>query len=295
MKPTLLTFFLLIVSASFAFSQKIEFHLDGRINKIENASHLDVEEFPSSRSSVLSDSTLEISFGRATRSYRSKYSAKLGFEFGVSADITLNDRLSVTTGLGLAYSEIEVDVEFVDFQFDVFRVDTISFIPSTNGFIIDCDRTINTIGDLREINNRPVLSTIDLMIPLGLQYKLLPGKLDLQIGGVLQTPVYADARRERYELVRSFTSSGIVCEYTIEEYQDEFIKRLSFMRVSLQGMIRYHLLKGVRVDVGVRKMLNNSFLPAEFGAASYDFRPLNYTFGFSYTLGKKQLLNSDKI
>ncbi|MEL6558621.1 MAG: hypothetical protein AAFQ94_10585 [Bacteroidota bacterium] len=291
-KATTLLTLQLIVTINLLNAQTLEFSLNGKINSIENSSNENMQEFISSRSQVLTDSTQLVTTGLGSNTFRRNFQTELGFEFGIGLDISLNDRLSIATGLGFTYSELEIQTEFIDFQFDPITFDTIPYSPPiSSGGLFGCTRTINTISDLPEIDNKPVVRFVDLSIPIGIQYKIIPGKLDLQVGGLLQTPIYADAPREFYDIERTPTTDGIECEWVVEEFQDDFQKRFTFARVSLQSVVRYHFLKNVSAEVGIRKMLNNAYQEENFGGTTIEFRPLSYTFGFSYILGQKKMNN----
>lgn len=282
----------LVVTTHFLNAQTLEFSLNGKINRIENSSNENIQEFFTTSSQVLTDTSQLVSSGFASSTFRRNFQTELGFEFGFGLDISLNDRLSIATGLGFTYTELEIQTEFIDFQFNAVTADTIPYSPPfSSGGALGCTRTINTIASLPEINNEPIVRFVDLSIPIGIQYKVIPGKLDLQVGGLLQTPIYADAPREFYDLQRTPTTDGIECKWVVEEFQDDSQKRFSFARVSLQSVVRYHFLKNVSAEVGIRKMLNNVYREEDFGNPTIEFRPLSYTFGFSYTLGQKKLNN----
>ena len=284
----------IIVTANFLNAQTIEFSLNGKINRIKNSSDIFNSENISTRFDFISDSTQVISTGLSNIRYRNSYQAEIGFEFGLGMDISLNERFSIATGLGFTYSEIRIQNEIIDSQFDILNSDTIPSMssPPPISLLFGCSYTINSISNLPQISaNQPIVSFIDLSIPIGIQYKIIPDKLDLQIGGLLQTPIYADAPRKQYDLQRTPTANGIECEWVIDEYQDDSMKRFSFARISLQSTVRYHFLKNVSAEIGVRKMLNNAYRQEEFNGPDLEFRPLSYTFGFRYTLGQKKLNN----
>ncbi|MGB3465949.1 MAG: outer membrane beta-barrel protein, partial [Cyclobacteriaceae bacterium] len=211
--------FLLCLVTLSANAQKIQFHVNAGVNQYADDSQTDIQKFFNIRNTIINDTTQVLQFGetRIERDYA--FSPRLGYELGVSSDIQLSKRFKVSIGLGVQYYEINFSSTLISFDFESYVSDTTFFSPVAfppNQFS-GCSFTTNTPQDLREPDSGLGVTQVDLAIPFGIEYAVIPDKLDINIGGILQTPVFSDATFEFVDLHREYSPGQIVCEYFINE------------------------------------------------------------------------------
>jgi len=280
----------LLAITSSCLAQRLNFYLNAKVNRYEVYVFDRAESFISTDSEFVNDTTRI--FNRYTNSFtqRKNYNADLGFELTVTADVMLHDRISLGAGLGLGYSSFSLGRE----QFSNTRtfVNSVTVVGDFNANLPDipfCDRFTNTRSDLPDLNREERVTLYDLLIPVSIEYKLIREKLDLQLGVLIQTPVNAEAKREFYTTRREAVGNEIVCTHAIGVTDNFNLKKLKDVKFSPQAFLRYHFFDGLRVDLGVRKAVSDTFYNTDFQFDENEYKPLNYSLGFSYALAKSKL------
>lgn len=282
----------IIAGSSFSHGQQISFHLNAGANSYNSGSQVEYTEYFFTRSLQINDSTSITQYGPRTFSESFTFSPEAGHEIGLTAEIQLKKRLKVIAGIGTQFVKIDHTSQFTDIDFIPVITDTLIVRIIDSSPFGGCSFTINSPADLPDPDRDPELALLDLSIPVQIEYAIIPDKLDLNLGAIIQTPLLAKATYENLYLHRTYYPGEIVCEYRIKEYEYAALKNLNNIKFNLQAMVKYELFTGVKVYAALRQMLSNTFdVHVNDFRRKYQFKLQGYSFGVSYMLGKKKLTN----
>ena len=224
-------------------------------------------------------------------STRINYEPDPGVEIFGSFTIPLTSRFSLVTGLGLSYysfrAEDENDVDFVaTLSVDTLESNEQIIFP---GVLLDCDCYENSIDDIIHADFRPYYKHLNLMIPAGVDFAVIPGRLTAGVGVFSQIPLYAGVNRNLVSIDRYEMDGMTKCRYNLVETQDNSGDGIRHFQAGISAGVKIGFLPSLHLGIGARKLLTNVFVNPEYQSSSFfadDFRPISITVGVTYSFHK---------
>ena len=273
-------------------AQGVGFELKGGLLFPQHGSHIQVDPdtFNIYRADIFGGDTSYIHYTIAgeLRSER-EYFGETGYEVNGLFTIPLTNRLTLKTGIGFNYFSF-----YSDLRITVNYLDTISIGTEEPDFPIifpiggSCDCYENTIADLGPIDDKDRFQQVNMMIPVGLDFKIVPRRLGIHVGGYVQFPLYGRYKRELIS-VSSYESEGMTkCRYNKSKYTNTSGDGIRHVQAGVDAGFRWDLFDRLSLNVGVRKLLTNVFVAPENQENSIGvnvYKPLSFAAGVSYRFG----------
>ena len=268
-------------------AQKVGFELNARVNYSQPSEYTNREVRESFSRFPLNDSTDILTLWELSIDHTSDYKTNPGFEVNGLFNIRMSDRFSLRTGMGLNYGSFSVGSSLNFTLGDMISVDTIP--RDTNdifpiGSLCDCYEN-NSEDVIDGLDERTHQSMLNLAIPVELGYDIIPGKLSIRAGAYFQTPLYAAAKREYIDVEVSTTEDMTKCKFVIAEEKNTAATGINNFQWGVSSWINYQLSPKLQVEVGVRKLMNDTYVKEELQIITYDnnsFKPLTFSAGISY-------------
>jgi hypothetical protein len=218
-----------------------------------------------------------------------QYYGKTGYELNGLFTIPLSGRLALKTGIGFNYFSFYADQQFSFSYGDTISIDTLAspdfpFIGGIGG----CDCYENTIDDLGPIDDKERFQHINMMIPVGLDFEIVPHRLGIHVGGYVQFPLFASYKQESIS-VSSYESEEMTkCRFFKNEYSNTSGDGIRHVQAGVDAGIRWSLFDRLSLNVGVRKLVTNVFVaPENQNSSDYPnvYKPFSFSAGVSYRFG----------
>jgi hypothetical protein len=269
-------------------AQGVGFELKAGLLFPQDGSHIQVDPdtFNIYRSDIFGGDTSYIHYTIAgeLRSER-QYYGKTGYEVNGLFTIPLANRLSLKTGIGFNYFSF-----YSDLRISVNYLDTISTDTEEPDFpfitpIGSCDCYENTIDDLGPLDDKERFEHVNMQIPVGLDFKIVPRRLGIHVGGYVQLPVFASYKRQAIS-IQSYESEDMTkCRYLLNEYTNTSGDGIRHVQAGVDAGVRWNIFDRISLNVGVRKSLTNVFVAPENQESSFGvnvYKPLAFSAGVSY-------------
>jgi len=237
----------------------------------------------------LNDSTVIRTQSEFIIENKQEYTPDIGFEANGLFSIKLSNRFSLNTGIGLNYFSYKVGTLSQGYFGGTIKVDTISYypiivFPGPNA----CDCYENSYADVSaDFDRRIHMEMINLTIPAEIGYTIIPHKLEIRAGMFMQTPLYAASKREFIDIERMTMDDTTKCKYIRALEKNEGTIGISNFQCGVSARIAYEIFPNLRLEVGIRKLVNDMYVKEEYQLYSNDnnsFKPLTFSAGLSYRL-----------
>ena len=297
---------LLLVSFVFllgtrGFTQNLMFQVSGGVHHLVNQDYSHEYEATvfTSRPWYFEDDTFSINQQVIAReTYTTYYYGKIGYNATVDLMIPVGSRVFLSTGLGFNYSAYsytsDYDIDFID----TLSTDTVphsgSFLPG-GGFSTDCDCYENSYLDVRNQIRFPSVRSLSLSIPVKVNFDILPRKLSLNIGAYGQIPLWIEQKKSNVSIEQHESEGMTKCEYVVLQQVDLSGNGIRRLQVGLSAGIQVSLFDGFGLNVGVSKMLTNTYVSHEYQStySVKDYRPYQVSAGVVYTF--RQNANRENV
>ncbi len=271
--------------------QRVSFEIVGKVGYMNDQSYQTVREFDATSHLVLNDTMYLRTRGVIRSVNLTTYSAKLGYEIQGRVTISLSERFSLRTGLGLNYTAFSIGKESMGFEWISTTQDTIERVAGTGigGGISLCDVYDNSSVDVGDINRDLQNQIINLTIPLELGFEVIPGKLRTHVGVFFQTPVLTISKNESLILKREMMNGEYRCRFEKIENENRSGDGFNNLQFGLSASVQYEFFKGIGVEIGVSKAMSSVFVNEVYQSTfsrNGVFKPFIISAGFSYKFGQ---------
>lgn len=284
-----------LLLSTFAFSQPITLQVSGGVNHLVNQDYSNVNQTTvfAIRPWYFEDDTFRISQQiLANQFYKTHYIGKIGYSGALDVMIPISSRLFLSTGVGFNYSAYSFSDDYdIDFL-DTLSTDT---LPYTGSFLPDgvvsfeCDCYENSYLDIRNQVQNPTVQALGLVIPLKMNFDLLPHRLSFNIGAFTQIPLWI-AQKKTGVSIEQYESEGMTkCKYVVLNQVDLSGNGIRRMHVGFSAGVQLNLFNGFGLNLGVSKQLTNMYVGHEYQSAYAvkDYRPYQVNASVVYTFKQK--------
>lgn len=295
MSARLLLVFLAFFLCTRGYTQNGMIQVSGGINHLVNQDYSHEYEATvfTSRPWYFEDDTFSINQQVIAREmYNTHYYGQIGYSAAMDIMMPVGSRFFVSTGIGFNYSAYSFSTDF-DIEFiDTLSTDTVPhsgfFLPG-GGFSEECDCYENSYLDVRSQVRYPTVKSLSLSIPVKVNFDILPRKLSLNIGAYGQVPLWIEQRKSGVTIEQHESEGMTKCEYVVLQQVDLSGNGIRRLHVGLSAGIQVNVFDGFGLNVGVSKMLTNTYVSHEYQSsyAVKDYRPYQFNASVVYTFKQK--------
>lgn len=282
------SFIIILFINSFINCQQIWFSVNGSVNYIPAYEDQRYREGKIDILDILNDSMAISHTGIAQSVTSTDYKTSPGFSAGAKLHFDIADRISIGTGLLTEFFSFQGEMKYISSHIVITSTDTIAYKRN----IIDiyhCDYYENSISDLGPIQNGIKYKMLNLTVPLEVSVKIIPGKLYLDGGVYMQTPLYTLTRQEYYASNMRIENGKTICRYYIRVEENNSGIRFSNIQLGLSGTLGLVLTNQIHLNLGIAKTLSNVFDDRSdnlFSTGNLQvFKPMRISAGLQYNFG----------
>lgn len=284
-----------ILLASAAYAQNVTFQLSGGVNHLMDQDYSDVQQtiFTSFRPWYMEDDTFNIiQKVNGERSYNTFSTGKLGYDVTMDMLFPLNSRLFLSTGIGFNYSAYSYTDDYDIQLLDTLSSDTVPYSGSSlPGGVIQmlCDCYENSYLDVRDQIRTPTVQALSMVIPVKVNYGIIPHRLSMYAGAYGQIPLWIAQKESVISIEQNEVAGMTKCKYVITDHADLSGDGVRRLQVGISAGIEIDIFKGIGLNLGVSKMLTNIYVAHEYQSSigAKDYRPFQVYARVAYTFRNK--------
>lgn len=270
------------------FSQT--FSLIGKLNYYPTTTENVSNERELSYLSPLTDTTATRSLIRSINTVTKTYEPELGYELKGILTFPIGKKIGIRTGVGINYLRFSSSSEIVESLQETLFSEIISYSFGNNGFSY-CDVYTNSFSDVGPIDGGISQSLFHLIIPLEVDYQLIPNFLSIRPSLVLQTPLFSQRERSYISTTREFIQNEAHCTYEKITENDRSGEGIRDFQLRYGIAVAYTVTSKITVSLNASKNWNSTFVDAEYQSYPYGdekFQPMNFGIEVEYHFSKSK-------
>ncbi len=273
---------------SYINCQQIWFSVQGSVNYLPPYEEQQYREEQINLLNILNDS-MAISQTAIEQSVTSTdYKTSPGFSAGAKLHLDISDRISLGTGLLTEFFSFQGEMKYISSRLVITSTDTIAYKRNIIN-VYHCDYYENSISDLGPLQNGIKYKMLNLTVPLEVSVKIIPGKLYLDGGVYMQTPLYTFTRQEYYSSSMRIENGKTICKYYIRVEENNSGIRFANIQLGLSGTLGLVITNQIHLNLGIAKTWSNVFDNRSnnlFSTGNFQvFKPMRISAGIQYNFG----------
>lgn len=271
--------------------QKIFVDVEANVLLMQKSSFEQTREFTYWIDESINDSTTLRSTYHQESTNIYNYNPELSYEIGGNVNFKLTKKFRLRTGLGLNLMKFNITRDFGPSSVTLLSTDTIMnpLMPTGTLGGVTCTSFANNFTDFGVIDDAEYYDIVALRIPIGLSYSFLHSKINIAIGGFMQTPIFNRYRTERLLLNRTqdpLNEGQTVCTYERQLEVNNLGEGIRSLNFGYNFSVSYQIEKNLDVQFALLKDVTNTFHDDSDSAISFvnhELFPTRLALGLRYS------------
>ncbi len=295
LKPFLLFSLTLLLTLSLDSQSQIITSFSYNTNIIQPGSHEGYATYDINRNSHISDTTWVAENYTVENFYASTYTHVGGANLKVQFSRAIGKNLMLTSGIGINYTEINVqrNIEVTRKLNKTVDFNAPAPLPSVlpNTYNHPCDFFANQWGDIDLMPGHNIRN-YSIVIPLDLEYHFKNSGFSVTAGLYLNTPLVSDNLDDIRDFNMEHRGDDVVCTYFRRETIDRSGQHIRNAQLGAKLALQYLFKNGLAINAGYLSDFTDLYVDAEYQASptwvgsAHSFTPKRLSLGLRYFLVK---------